>query len=600
MSNPLSNDLIAQFAKAAVGSDETKQDATLRGTITRVATNEGDEGVLCVKIDGSDIETPVSRFPSAIADFVEGDRVEVTVKNHSLTITGNTSSRAISTVTADNLRSTISQTADEIKMMVEDTSEKLQSSITINADQITSLSSRMGEAESSITQNADSITSVVKRVGDTELNITTLDGNLGSLVDRVSDNETTVDDLTARVTNAESSITQNADSISSVVKGQVTMENTVTGMQETQDVFSEFKQTVEGFSFMGTGGTVKIQGGDINLTGAITWSDLDSTAQGKVNTAQSTANNAASTASNAQTTANNASSLASSAYTLADAAYDNADDAITTVSGFTITEGTKTYIDGQMIYSDSIYADSIHLGGELTVYKSMYSSIVGGYMGYCTGWNNSQAIGIKHSETAGQCLCGNTAARLSYGTPSGAYSQFVAGSDGYAYIEGTYCINLVIADKTIASILTDRIRPAHDSAISLGASGYKWSNIYATTSTISTSDRNQKNSIEDLPEKYIIMFDQLRPVRFKLNDGTSDRYHMGYIAQEVEEAMIAAGVDSQEFGGLVKDKDEEGNDMYMLRYGEFDAIRDAKIKQLEAKNLELEARIEALEKLLTQ
>lgn len=43
---------------------------------------------------------------------------------------------------------------------------------------------------------------------------------------------------------------------------------------QKQDNFSEFKQTVEGFSFMGNGGTVKISGGDINLTGCITLSDM--------------------------------------------------------------------------------------------------------------------------------------------------------------------------------------------------------------------------------------------------------------------------------------------------------------------------------------
>jgi len=76
-----------------------------------------------------------------------------------------------------------------------------------------------------------------------------------------------------------------------------------------------------------------------------------------------------------------------------------------------------------------------------------------------------------------------------------------------------------------------------------------------------------------------------------MNEGSSGRYHVGYIAQEVEEAMIAAGIDSLEFGGFVKDKDENGNDMYMLRYDEFDAIRDAKIKQLESQLVEAYAMI---------
>ena len=48
----------------------------------------------------------------------------------------------------------------------------------------------------------------------------------------------------------------------------------ITTIVEKQDSFSEFQQTVEGFSFMGNGGNVKISGGDINLTGCITLNDM--------------------------------------------------------------------------------------------------------------------------------------------------------------------------------------------------------------------------------------------------------------------------------------------------------------------------------------
>ena len=50
--------------------------------------------------------------------------------------------------------------------------------------------------------------------------------------------------------------------------------SSITTIVEKQDSFSEFQQTVEGFSFMGNGGNVKISGGDINLTGCITLSDM--------------------------------------------------------------------------------------------------------------------------------------------------------------------------------------------------------------------------------------------------------------------------------------------------------------------------------------
>ena len=51
-------------------------------------------------------------------------------------------------------------------------------------------------------------------------------------------------------------------------------DTSITTIVKKQDKFSEFQQTVEGFSFMGSGGTVKISGGNIDLTGCITLSDM--------------------------------------------------------------------------------------------------------------------------------------------------------------------------------------------------------------------------------------------------------------------------------------------------------------------------------------
>ena len=120
------------------------------------------------------------------------------------------------------------------------------------------------------------------------------------------------------------------------------------------------------------------------------------------------------------------------------------------------------------------------------------------------------------------------------------------------------------------------------SKTTLGTGTYLWGQIFSTNSAISTSDANMKNSIETLPDKYLSLFDWLTPRRYKLNDGASGRYHVGFIAQEVEDAMAVAGVDSLEFGGFIRDIDEEtGEDIYFLRYEEFIAILVAKIKQLE-------------------
>ena len=470
----LNPELITQLVKATNDRGRGNQNYTVYGTVT----NDGDRNY--VKMDGSELSTPIE----TTVEINEGDRVIVEVKNHTATVTGNTSNPSIGVKTAGNLRSEISQTASEIRLEVADTANGL---------------------ESKITQNADNITSVVKN----------------------------------------------------------------------QNEFSEFKQTVEGFSFMNKGGNVKISDGDITLTGAIKWSDLSTGVQGEISDASDNATDAVNTANGV----------------------------LKTVNGITIKEGSKTYLDGEMLYTNSVYADAMHLGGALAVYKTLYGDDVGGYLGYDDGFNSDAGIGIRAADGYAQMVCTNKAARLSWGVDS----QFFAYDYGVKII-GDTAIMFGLGGNEFLRMADDYFAPySNGYAKKLGTSATPWSTVYASTTTIQTSDRNRKNSIEDLPLKYLTLFDNLRPRIYKLNDGTSDRYHVGYIAQEVEEAMKAAGIDSQEFAGFIRDKDEDGNDILMLRYGEFDAIYSAKIKQqdkeilaLKADNEDLKARLEKLEKLLTE
>ncbi len=153
-------------------------------------------------------------------------------------------------------------------------------------------------------------------------------------------------------------------------------------------------------------------------------------------------------------------------------------------------------------------------------------------------------------------------------------------SYGAAYLQGGG--GAAVGCSNEVSINGGNLRPAN-SGLSCGTAAYPWSAVYANTSTIQTSDKNQKNNIEALPEKYLVMMEHITPRRYKLNDGTSGRYHPGFVAQEVKAAMDAAGVDDTEFGGWCLDHDVDGNEVQMLRMEEFIPILWAKIKQLEAK-----------------
>lgn len=101
-----------------------------------------------------------------------------------------------------------------------------------------------------------------------------------------------------------------------------------------------------------------------------------------------------------------------------------------------------------------------------------------------------------------------------------------------------------------------------------------------------TSDERSKHSIEELPQAYVDMLDKLTPVRFKYKEGTADRFHVGFIAQDVERALTEAGLTSKDFGGFV-DLDGDGEHLG-LAYDEFIGLLFQKIRRLESK-------IEALE-----
>jgi hypothetical protein len=130
--------------------------------------------------------------------------------------------------------------------------------------------------------------------------------------------------------------------------------------------------------------------------------------------------------------------------------------------------------------------------------------------------------------------------------------------------------------------------PNSDALYNLGSRNFVWDAIYCSTNELNGSDRNIKNSIEALPEKYVRMLELVEPKRYKLNSGTSGRFHTGFIAQEVEDAMRACGINSQEFAGWARATREDGSETYFLRYSEFIPILWAKVREQEERLKRLE------------
>jgi hypothetical protein len=97
----------------------------------------------------------------------------------------------------------------------------------------------------------------------------------------------------------------------------------------------------------------------------------------------------------------------------------------------------------------------------------------------------------------------------------------------------------------------DGIGDDKDNAVDLGSSSVRFDDVYATNGTIQTSDRNQKQDIAELSdaEKRVAVAAKglLRKYRWidaVAEKGDNARIHFGIIAQDLEDAFTAEGLDA--------------------------------------------------------
>lgn len=137
------------------------------------------------------------------------------------------------------------------------------------------------------------------------------------------------------------------------------------------------------------------------------------------------------------------------------------------------------------------------------------------------------------------------------------------------------------SEGTPSLISTVNIAPSGDGVQMLGTQNNRWLEIWCKQSSISsTSDRNEKNSIELIPDKYSDFFDKLQPVRYKFNVNESNRYHIGFISQDVQDALNVAKIPTSDFAGYIAYDKEDGSVGYGLRYSEFIALNTFEIQKL--------------------
>ncbi len=119
----------------------------------------------------------------------------------------------------------------------------------------------------------------------------------------------------------------------------------------------------------------------------------------------------------------------------------------------------------------------------------------------------------------------------------------------------------------------------NDDAIDLGASSARFDDVFATNGTIQTSDQNEKQDIASATAKELNVAKKLsslfKTFRWKskvAEKGDNARTHTGIIAQEIESAFSAEGLDASNYGLFTSDTwvNEEGKSQTRLgvRYPE--------------------------------
>lgn len=228
-----------------------------------------------------------------------------------------------------------------------------------------------------------------------------------------------------------------------------------------------------------------------------------------------------------------------------------------------------------------------------------------------SGTANGAAIAFANSNGTLGSLCMKGAINTGlfrYQESESAYYQII--DEG---ITNWTCSGTIKAKKVNPTTTT-----TSDSATySVGTSSLRWGYMYTYASNVTTSDRRLKHAIDYALEDTVLenVFDALKPCTYFMLNGS--RRHMGFIAQDTEEALNVNGLTIDDLSFVCKDHeytlkdttlsdeeenreylyDEEGNPQYVygLKYQELHALEVWQIQKLKNRIKELEDRLSLLE-----
>lgn len=206
--------------------------------------------------------------------------------------------------------------------------------------------------------------------------------------------------------------------------------------------------------------------------------------------------------------------------------------------------------------------------------NAAYSVMIGSYAGRYTEGNHNVGVGSS----------------TMYNLTTGEQNVGVGGNTNAEVIEGDNNVSIGYAagpnrDYSNTTSIGANAHANGNNEVQLGSAE---STVYAHKELQIRSDRRDKKEIRDT-ELGLDFINQVRPVDYKYNNSSSDRFHHGFIAQELE------ALEDYEFGGVTNPKYTGGDDVYSVGYSEMIAPLIKAVQELSKENQTLTHRIEKLE-----
>lgn len=260
--------------------------------------------------------------------------------------------------------------------------------------------------------------------------------------------------------------------------------------------------------------------------------------------------------------------------------------------------------NGKVTIIDSLNFLSTALGDDLTILgldgrgRPMLQNILID-LGTVTD-QNGEAIG-DHASTADHATTADSA------TTAESAKQCIMASTAY-YLKG------IGIDDNVQISSNGNLIPS-SSSVYCGTTPNPFAGGYSSGGWKTTSDRRKKKDFRKLLEddRFVRFFELLQPMEYRLIEN-DEKMHIGFVAQDVEQAMTDCDISENEFYGLehavFSEKDFESNeewekfleqngganDMYTLCYQEFIALNTAMIQKLQSRCNDFEQRLSALER----